>query len=174
MEKIGSNTTVDEVKELDRQGLIERKLKRAPLKDTVTVPDGGYTIVRFYADNPGYWLFHCHIEFHAEIGMSLVFKVGEDKYMPPVPNNFPKCGDWKPTSDDKHSTPSETSTVSNEGKQSKNNKQVTNMIKYFSVYMAYFEHLVKLTYSPTSSASSSSVTLMLLIACPLSSVIRMF
>lgn len=53
MEKLGPNTTADEVKELDRQGLIHRKLKRAPLKDTVTVPDGGYTIVRFYADNPG-------------------------------------------------------------------------------------------------------------------------
>lgn len=53
MEKIGKNTTVAEVKELDRQNLIHRKLKRAPLKDTVTVPDGGYTIVRFYTDNPG-------------------------------------------------------------------------------------------------------------------------
>lgn len=63
MEKIGFNTTADEVRELDRQGLIERKLKRAPLKDTVTVPDGGYTIVRFYADNPGktsQW--HSHIK----------------------------------------------------------------------------------------------------------------
>jgi len=53
MEKIGSTATVAEVKELDRQGLIRRKLARAPLKDTVTVPDGGYTIVRFHADNPG-------------------------------------------------------------------------------------------------------------------------
>lgn len=104
--------------------------------------------------------------------MALVFKVGEDKYMPPVPNNFPKCGDWKPTSDEKHSTPSETSTVSNEGEQSKNNELVSNMIKHFSIYMAYFEQLVKQKH--TSSASSSSVTLLLLIACPLSSVIRMF
>jgi len=53
MERIGYNITAAEVKELDRQGLIRRKLKRAPLKDTVTVPDGGYTIVRFYANNPG-------------------------------------------------------------------------------------------------------------------------
>lgn len=53
MEKIGSNITAAEVKELDKQGLINRRLTRAPLKDTVTVPDGGYTIVRFYANNPG-------------------------------------------------------------------------------------------------------------------------
>ena len=38
---------------MDRAGNITRKLSRAVLKDTVVVPDGGYTIVRFYADNPG-------------------------------------------------------------------------------------------------------------------------
>lgn len=53
MERVGNTTTVAEVKELDRQGLIVRNLARAPLKDTVTVPDGGYTIVRFHANNPG-------------------------------------------------------------------------------------------------------------------------
>lgn len=53
MKKIGNNITAAEVKELDRQGLINRSLTRAPLKDTVTVPDGGYTIVRFHANNPG-------------------------------------------------------------------------------------------------------------------------
>ncbi|XP_033324267.2 uncharacterized protein LOC117219317 [Megalopta genalis] len=95
MERIGRNVTAEVVKKLDEQGLIRRNLDRAPLKDTVTVPDGGYTIIRFYANNPGYWLFHCHIEFHAEVGMSLVFKVGNDEDMPPVPPNFPYCGNWR-------------------------------------------------------------------------------
>ncbi|KYQ58207.1 Laccase-4, partial [Trachymyrmex zeteki] len=157
MERIGRNTTTSEVRELDKQGLIRRKLKRAPLKDTVTVPDGGYTIVRFYANNPGYWLFHCHIEFHAEIGMSLIFKVGENEEMPPVPHNFPKCGDWK-LANKKNSTTTE----------SKNNEYLENTIKYFSVYMAYFRQF--LTFY-TSSASSSSITLLLFIVCLLSSVI---
>lgn len=96
MQRIGKNVTVDQIKALDKKGAIQRNLDRAPLKDTVTVPDGGYTIVRFHADNPGYWLFHCHIEFHAEVGMSLIFKVGEHKDMLPVPNNFPLCGNWQP------------------------------------------------------------------------------
>lgn len=69
-----------------------------PVKDTVTVPDGGYTIIRFEAYNPGYWLFHCHIEFHAEIGMALVVKVGDHDQMQPVPRNFPTCGDYVPGS----------------------------------------------------------------------------
>nr|KAF7421813.1 hypothetical protein H0235_009649 [Vespula pensylvanica] len=100
MERLSKYISVDHVKERDAVGKINRKLDRAPLKDTVTVPNSGYTILRFYADNPGYWLFHCHIEFHAEIGMSLVFKVGDHEDMAKVPRNFPRCGDWKPSFDE--------------------------------------------------------------------------
>lgn len=96
MRRLANDTTIDEVKEFDRQGLLKRNLKRPPIKDTVTVPDGGYTVIRFKADNPGYWLFHCHIEFHVEIGMGFVFKVGEHWQMPPIPPNFPTCGDYMP------------------------------------------------------------------------------
>lgn len=61
MERLGKNVTVEQVKALDAAGRIHRRLKNAPIKDTVTVPDGGYTIIRFLANNPGYWLLHCHI-----------------------------------------------------------------------------------------------------------------
>lgn len=53
MERVGENVTVDKVKALDKEGAIRRNLDHAPLKDTVTVPDGGYTVVRFHANNPG-------------------------------------------------------------------------------------------------------------------------
>lgn len=99
MERLGSNTTVEEVKNRDKLGLIKRKLHKAPIKDTVTVPDGGFTILRFHANNPGYWFFHCHIDFHAAIGMALVFKVGENYDIPPVPKNFPTCGNFMPEDD---------------------------------------------------------------------------
>lgn len=39
-------------------------------------------------------MFHCHIEFHVELGMALVFKFGEDEEMPPVPKDFPQCGNY--------------------------------------------------------------------------------
>ncbi|XP_045468970.1 laccase-4-like isoform X1 [Harmonia axyridis] len=94
MEKLGQNTTAEEVYRLDKAGKIRRNLVNPPWKDTVTVPDGGYTIVRFHATNPGYWIFHCHIEFHAELGMAVVFKVGDHKDMVPIPRNFPKCGNY--------------------------------------------------------------------------------
>uniref|UniRef100_A0A182JMG1 Multicopper oxidase n=1 Tax=Anopheles atroparvus TaxID=41427 RepID=A0A182JMG1_ANOAO len=96
MDRVSRNTTVEDIRAMDEAGLLRRRLKRAPLKDTVTIPDGGYTIIRFIANNPGYWLFHCHIEFHAEIGMSLVLKVGDRSEMLPAPANFPTCYDFKP------------------------------------------------------------------------------
>lgn len=88
-----------QVQALDDAGLIKRRLRGAPTKDTVTVPDGGYTIIRFIANNPGYWLFHCHIEFHVEVGMALVFKVGDHEQMRPVPKEFPTCSNYMPRID---------------------------------------------------------------------------
>jgi hypothetical protein len=43
----------------------------------------------------GFWFFHCHIEFHMNIGMGLLIQVGNPNDMPKVPKNFPKCGNWK-------------------------------------------------------------------------------
>lgn len=96
MERLGGNVTAEEVKRLDEEGKLPRRLRGAPIKDTVTIPDGGYTIIRFIANNPGYWLFHCHIEFHAEIGMALVLKVGDRSEMLSAPANFPTCSDFTP------------------------------------------------------------------------------
>ena len=53
MERIGSQVSVNQIKAMDESGLIRRNLIDAPVKDTVAVPDGGYTIIRFIADNPG-------------------------------------------------------------------------------------------------------------------------
>lgn len=47
------NVTVERVRELDRRGRIVRRLDRAPIKDTMKAPGGGFTIVRFHANNPG-------------------------------------------------------------------------------------------------------------------------
>jgi iron transport multicopper oxidase len=32
-------------------------------RDTLLVRPNGYFVIRFKADNPGIWLFHCHIEW---------------------------------------------------------------------------------------------------------------
>lgn len=35
-------------------------VKMHAIKDTISIPSKGYTIFRFKADNPGWWLLHCH------------------------------------------------------------------------------------------------------------------
>ena len=40
-------------------------------KDVIQVPNRGYVIIRTRLDNPGTWIFHCHIDFHLSLGMGL-------------------------------------------------------------------------------------------------------
>lgn len=96
------------------------KTRKHLIKDTISIPSKGYTIFRFKADNPGWWLLHCHygnknvickrfdklkhtFNFHAEwhmaVGMGLVVQVGETSEMVKPPENFPKCGNYKPIID---------------------------------------------------------------------------
>lgn len=42
-------------------------------RDTSTLPPGGFLVMAFPADNPGMWLMHCHIAFHASQGFSNQF-----------------------------------------------------------------------------------------------------
>ena len=71
--------TKDYVEGLNANGSIKKNLIDPPLKDNVAVPDAGFTIVRFVADNVGYWLFHCHMSWHNHLGMGLIFKVSCNK-----------------------------------------------------------------------------------------------
>ena len=38
-------------------------------RDTFMVRPNGHVVLRFRADNPGVWLFHCHIEWHVDSGL---------------------------------------------------------------------------------------------------------
>ncbi|THH20379.1 hypothetical protein EW146_g993 [Bondarzewia mesenterica] len=42
-------------------------------RDTVQVPAGTSVTLRVIADNPGAWFFHCHIEWHLEVGLAVTF-----------------------------------------------------------------------------------------------------
>ncbi|XP_053409258.1 uncharacterized protein LOC128559972 [Mercenaria mercenaria] len=70
-------------------------LTRAPRKDTITVPAGGYAVVRFVADNPGLWYIHCHQEFHSKFGMGLLLNDSFSR-IPPPPAGFPECRSFPP------------------------------------------------------------------------------
>lgn len=46
-------TTKEEVIELDRNNNITRNFNNSIKKDTVRIPNGGYVVIRFKAENPG-------------------------------------------------------------------------------------------------------------------------
>jgi L-ascorbate oxidase len=64
------------------------------MKNTVPVHRYGWTALRFKADNPGVWLFHCHIESHFYMGMGVVFEEGIEK-VGNLPSSIMGCGETK-------------------------------------------------------------------------------
>ncbi|KAI7997556.1 Laccase-11 [Camellia lanceoleosa] len=66
-----------------------------PERNTVGVPTGGWTAIRFRADNPGVWFMHCHLEVHTMWGLKMAFvvengKTAEESVLPP-PQDLPLC-----------------------------------------------------------------------------------
>lgn len=55
-------------------GITLSDFARVPMRrDTVFVHPNGNLVLRFKADNPGVWLFHCHIEWHVQSGLMATF-----------------------------------------------------------------------------------------------------
>ena len=65
-------------------------LDKTVRKDTVIVPSGGYVVIEFIADNPGYWFLHCHIETHQLEGMAAVINEVQTRHNPP-PSGMTTC-----------------------------------------------------------------------------------
>ena len=59
-------------------------------KDTVIVPSGGYVVIDFIANNPGYWFLHCDIELHQLEGMAVAINEVQSKQNPP-PKGLTTC-----------------------------------------------------------------------------------
>jgi hypothetical protein len=65
-------------------------------RDVVLLPDNGYVVIAFKADNPGNWLMHCHIAAHAAMGLAaqiLERQADADAVWPHPANGDPNfCG----------------------------------------------------------------------------------
>ena len=59
------NVTPSDIFNMVETGDIPLNLYRSPSKDTVGIPINGFVVLRFVADNPGPWFFHCHLGNHA-------------------------------------------------------------------------------------------------------------
>ncbi|TGO56440.1 hypothetical protein BOTNAR_0223g00150 [Botryotinia narcissicola] len=54
----------------DSTNTTETSFPAVPMRrDTVVLRPSGYLVLRFQSDNPGVWLFHCHIEWHVDQGL---------------------------------------------------------------------------------------------------------
>ncbi|KAJ7969733.1 Laccase [Quillaja saponaria] len=66
-----------------------------PEANTIGVPKNGWLAMRFFADNPGVWFMHCHLERHSSWGMSTVVIVKngstEATSILPPPKYMPPC-----------------------------------------------------------------------------------
>ncbi|XP_037407359.1 laccase-7-like [Triticum dicoccoides] len=64
-------------------------------RNTIAVPAGGWAVIRFVANNPGMWFFHCHLDAHVPMGLGMVFAVENgttaDSMLPPPPADLPVC-----------------------------------------------------------------------------------
>ncbi|XP_058215393.1 laccase-7-like [Rhododendron vialii] len=65
------------------------------IRNTVGVPVGGWTVIRFTANNPGVWLMHCHFDSHLTWGLATAFVVEDgptpSTSLPPPPPDLPIC-----------------------------------------------------------------------------------
>ena len=68
------------------------------MADSFTIPYFGFVVMRVRSDNPGIWLFHCHMDYHLAAGMGFFLDVkrsggGDDPYgLGPPPDGMPMCG----------------------------------------------------------------------------------
>ncbi|KAK8514805.1 hypothetical protein V6N12_057701 [Hibiscus sabdariffa] len=64
-------------------------------RNTASVPSGGWIAIRFFADNPGVWFMHCHLDVHTSWGLRMAWIVldgpGPNQKLQPPPSDLPKC-----------------------------------------------------------------------------------
>ncbi|KAJ7628126.1 putative laccase 1d precursor [Mycena polygramma] len=51
---------------------VDKNFVNPPRRDVVPI-NGGNTTFRFFTNNPGAWFLHCHIDWHLEAGLAVVF-----------------------------------------------------------------------------------------------------
>ena len=74
------------------------RYKNPPRRDVVLLPSGGYVAIGFKVDNPGIWVYHCHIAWHVSNGFSVQIREreGDIKLTPEfVAEKDRVCNNWE-------------------------------------------------------------------------------
>ncbi|KAK1826320.1 Cupredoxin [Podospora conica] len=84
--------------------ITEKNFAHIPMRrDTIVLHPEGNVVLRFRADNPGVWVFHCHLEWHVQSGLMATFveapldlqktlEIPEDHYAACAANGVPTAG----------------------------------------------------------------------------------
>ncbi|KAH7121144.1 multicopper oxidase [Dendryphion nanum] len=67
----------------------------APRRDTAMLPGAGWLAIAWKPDNPGAWLLHCHIAWHAGSGMALNILERKDDIKVDLGQAQQGCEKWK-------------------------------------------------------------------------------
>lgn len=68
-----------------------------PRRDVAMLPTNGWLALAFYTNNPGAWLMHCHIVWHADEGFAVQFLESKSTMMSvdSLPSDFDsQCSAW--------------------------------------------------------------------------------
>ncbi|CAG9986617.1 unnamed protein product [Clonostachys byssicola] len=78
---------------------VKLNLKNPPRRDTASMPGNGYLVIAFKTDNPGTWLFHCHIAWHASQNLALQFVERESEIADVISVDYDnldeRCKKWE-------------------------------------------------------------------------------
>mmetsp|Transcript_65652 Transcript_65652/g.182670 ORF Transcript_65652/g.182670 Transcript_65652/m.182670 type:complete len:972 (+) Transcript_65652:67-2982(+) len=69
-----------------------QELQNPLQKDMISLWRRSWAVIRFKVDNPGVWLFHCHMEQHIPTGQMMAFNFLPSK-QPPIPKDVPTEGE---------------------------------------------------------------------------------
>ncbi|KAK4215801.1 putative laccase precursor [Rhypophila decipiens] len=66
-------------------------------RDVVQMPGSGWVVIAYKMDNPGVWLMHCHIGWHAAGGLGVQFleRKSEIKGLMKLDQMEPNCNAWR-------------------------------------------------------------------------------
>ena len=74
------------------------KYNNPPRRDVALLPHNGYMAIGFRADNPGQWILHCHIAWHASSGLGIQIRENEQHIQlsdEAVAEKDRVCGNWR-------------------------------------------------------------------------------
>ncbi|RPA94820.1 Cupredoxin [Choiromyces venosus 120613-1] len=68
-----------------------------PRRDVALLPKDGYIVIAFKTDNPGTWLIHCHIAWHASSGLAMQIMEDQENIAKTIKNKQAiedNCAAW--------------------------------------------------------------------------------